>query len=109
MSVSIAKAQGALAKEEGKLKKFLKALKKFMSVEFLWILIALLLALPLTLVTWYAAWEYGFSDEEIKGAICKILNGQPLWIGCLVLNVAGVYFARAVSGAIKQLTGKGKG
>ena len=101
MTVSIAKAQGALKEEEGKLKKLLKSLKKLVSTEFLWMLFALLLAIPLALVTYYFAWNYGFSDADIKEAICKVLNGKPLWLGCYVLNVVGVYFARAVKGAIQ--------
>lgn len=106
MSVSIAAAQGALKEEEGKLKKLIKSLKKLVSKEFLMMLLILLLALPLALITYYLVDTYGFSDAGRKAAICKALGDKPLWLGSFVLNVVGIYSARMVAGAIKQMTGK---
>lgn len=104
MSEAVAKGKAALAEEEGKLKKFLKAVKKLFAKEFLWVLFAALVSLPLAFALEYVIVTY-VSAENIK-AMCDALDGYSLFMGCYGISIAGFYFARTVVGAIKTLTEK---
>ena len=104
MSDAVAKGKAAMAEEEGKLKKFLKAVKKLFAKEFLWILFVALVSLPLAFALEYVILTY-VSAENIK-AICNVLDGYSLFMGCYGVSIAGFYFARTVVGAIKTLTEK---
>jgi len=101
---TLAKQQAALAKEEGKLKKLLASVQKFLSKEFLWVILVLLLAVPLGLVMTYLFNEYATSDQIMT--VCDMISDRPLFVGFYVLNIAGIYFTRAVIGSIKTLVDK---
>ena len=104
MSGTLADAKAAMAAEEGKLKKFLKAVKKFMAKEFLWVLFALILAAPMAFIFKYLL------DELASGVtieyICEMLGEIPLFMGCYMVSIAGIYFARATQGASTTLVSK---
>ncbi len=105
MSSALAKEKEALAKEEGKLKKLLAAVKKFMAKEFLWILSAALLAIPIALIMTYILEKYA---EDIVTYLNQFLKGKPLFIASYVLSIAGIYFTRAVVGAIETMVNTDK-
>lgn len=106
MSGTLADAKATMAAEEGKLKKLLKAIKKVMAKEFLWVLLVLILAIPLAFIFMYILDEYA-SGKTVE-YICEILGEIPLFMGCYLLSIAGIYFARMTNGAIKTLTEKKK-
>ncbi len=105
MSGALAKEKEALAKEEGKLKKLLAAIKKFMAKEFLWVLFAALLAIPIAFIMTYTLETYA---KDIVTYLNEFLKGKPLFIASYVLSIAGIYFTRAVVGAIETMVKKDK-
>lgn len=104
MSAVLEKEQAALTAAEGKLKKLLAAVKKFFSKEFLWVLLILLMGLPLALIMTYVLETY--ASEEVLSALTTLLEDSPLYIGCYVTSLGGIYFTRMVVGAIKTLITK---
>jgi len=107
MSIALAKPMGGIELDESKWKKLFGVLKKFFAKEFLWAMFTLLLALPLASITVYLFNTY--AGPETQGAITEILNGNPLYAGAYIVNLAGIYFSRTVVGAIKTLTTKKTG
>ena len=106
MSQTIASAEAAAKKDEGKFLKFLKAVKKFISKEFLWVLFVLLLAMPVTAIAYYLIHKI-LSPAEIQ-ELENALKNRPLYQVLYLLSIAGIYFSRAVIGALKGLTAKKK-
>ena len=106
MSGNLADAKAAMAAEEGKLKKLLKAIKKVLAKEFLWVLLVLILAIPLAFIFKYILDEYASINTITY--VTKILGDIPQFLGCYLLSIAGIYFARMTDGAIKTLTEKKK-
>lgn len=93
-----------IKEEEGKLKKLLKAIKKIIAGEFLWLLFIAIISIPIALAIRYLLLTYA-TDEMIE-VIHKILEGNSILIGCYALSVAGIYFSRAIVGAIKTVVEK---
>ena len=104
MSVNLGKEQAALTKEVGKLKKIFDAIKKFLAKEFLWVLLALIIGLPVALVITYVINNY--APEELKTIVDNYLNGKPTLVGAYALSLVGIYFARTLAGVLKTLGGK---
>lgn len=104
MSAVLEKEQAALEETEGKLKKLLAAIKKLLSKEFLWVLLILLIGLPMALIMTYTIETYG--SNETLTVLQTLLEGNPLYIGCYVTCLGGIYFTRIVVGAIKTLIKK---
>ncbi len=96
-----------IKEEEGKLKKLLKAIKKLIAGEFLWILFIVIVSIPLALIIHYLAFKY--MPGEVINTICEILDGNSLLLGSYALSIAGIYFSRAIVGAIKTVVDKSEG
>ncbi|HIB47315.1 MAG TPA: hypothetical protein EYN07_07990 [Flavobacteriaceae bacterium] len=105
MSGILAKEKAALAKEEGKLTKFLKAVQKFMAKEFLWVLLAVVLAFPLAYLIDYVLQNYMY---EVYGDLKIYMNDRPVLLATYLIAIAGIYFARAVAGSIALALKKSK-
>jgi hypothetical protein len=103
MSGILANEKAALAKEGGKLKKIFEAVKKFMAKEFLWVLFVALLALPIAFVITYVLENYVM---ELATLVKNYINGKPLILASYILSIAGIYFTRAIVGAINTLAKK---
>jgi len=102
MSGALAKEKAAAAKEVGKLKKLLASIKKFFAKEFLWILFVALSALPIAFIMEYILETY-IPEEiaiKIKENLKENLKDKSLLTGTYILSVAGIYFTRAIIGAI---------
>jgi hypothetical protein len=106
MKSSSSNTAKAMQAQEGMLLKIFKALKKFISKEFLWVLFVILLALPLTLMTHYFIKKHVY--EEAMKIVDAISKGASLFTVNLFVNMAGIYLARAVSGALETLSSKPK-
>lgn len=106
MKNSSANTVKSMQAEEGKLAKLAKALKKFVSKEFLWVLFVIVLALPLTLMTSYIIKKYAY--EDAMKIVNIISEGSSLFVVNLFINMAGIYLARAVAGALETLSLKPK-
>lgn len=104
MSGVLAKEQAALAKQVGTITKLFLAIKKILAKEFLWILFATVLSLPLALIITYLLKKY--APSTLLDLILQLLPGIPLFIDAFALSIAGIYFTRTVVGAIQTLTKK---
>ncbi len=100
----MALALDSLKKEEGKIKKLFAAIKKLLSKEFLWLLCVALIALPLGLLA--TRFVESYASESQQELIGDFLDGKPLFLGCYLLSMLGVYFTRTIVGSIKTLTKK---
>lgn len=103
---SLAEQQAALTKEKGKITKFFKSLKKFISKEFLWILIALVLGLPLAFLFFHLS---TFLPAEIIKEIDTFLDTTPRFVAAYAFSLVGIYFTRSVIGSIETLIKKEEG
>jgi hypothetical protein len=106
MNVSLKKDQAALMKEEGKLKKFFVAVKKFFAKEFLWVVFVVLLGLPLALILNYLLKTFG--SIEVLRVVDELLDEKPQFVGCYAISCSGIYFTRAVIGAINLMVNQNK-
>lgn len=102
MSVTIAKQQAALAKEAGKLKKLAKVVKKFLAKEFLWVLTVVVLAVPLAIILIYLAQKLPEGLVDLN----KLKEDKSMFTVFYLVSIVGIYFTRAVVGAINVLVDK---
>lgn len=101
---SLAEQQAALTKDKAKITKLFAAIKKLMSKEFLWILFALILGLPLALIFIYLI-PILIPDSALN-AIDQFLNGTPRFNLAFTISLAGIYFTRTIVGSIQTLVKK---
>lgn len=104
MSITLENEKAALAKDEGKVKKLFAAVKKFFAKEFLWLLFALLLALPIALIMTYIIETYVAADTRMK--LIELSEGKTLFLSAYALSLAGIYFTRTVAAAIRTVVKK---
>lgn len=100
---SLAEQQAALTKDKAKITKIFAALKKLLSKEFLWVLFALILGLPLAVVFNYIL---SFASESTLNALDHFLVDTPRFIAAYVFSLAGIYFTRTVVGSVETLIKK---
>ncbi len=93
-----------IKEEEGKLKKLLKAIKKIIAGEFLWLLFIAIISIPIALAIRYLFLKY--ATEAMIETIVYILEGNSILVGSYALSVVGIYFSRAIVGAIKTVVEK---
>lgn len=101
MSTIIAKEQAAFAKEEAKFKKFLAAVKKLFAKEFLWVLVVLVVAVPITVLL--KIWVETYTSKEALNAINQLFKDE-LFLGLYIITIAGIYIIRTITGSIKLLS-----
>ncbi len=101
---SLANEQAALAKDQGKLMKLLKVLKKLVAKEFLIILLALVLALPLAFI--YMLLLEVLDIKGLKAQLIAFFDGAPLFLGAYLFAIFTLYFIRSIVSAILTLVKK---
>lgn len=89
----------SLVAKEGALVKIVAAVQKLVAKEFLWILFAVLLSIPLAFIVQYGIEKY--MNEALKTVIKNETGSSSTFLGAYLLSFAGIYFSRMVKVAIK--------
>jgi len=101
---SIAAIQKEAQADVGKITKLLKTIKKAISKEFLVILAALLLAMPISYLLYMLMNQWLGAGTMTQ--LAALTEEVPLFMWCYAIAVAGCYFSRMVFSAIQSLTKK---
>ncbi|HWZ21720.1 MAG TPA: hypothetical protein VNW06_03655 [Cytophagaceae bacterium] len=89
----------SLAAKEGTFVKALAAIQKLIAKEFLWILFAILLSIPLAFIINYGIELY--VNDVLKNIIKEETGCSGTFLGSYLISFAGIYFSRMVEAAIK--------
>jgi hypothetical protein len=95
---NIAKTQAAVGAEVGKLEKLFASIKKVVAAEFLWLVLALVMGLPLALVLQYIINQYGLVEVIIE--FKKLTGMDSLFVNCCIATMSGIYFSRALANSL---------
>lgn len=98
----------SLQQDTGKFKKILKMVQKTVSKEFLWILFVVILSIPLALIVSYiistdAKWINAQVAKDFEEVAQIISTQHPRFTVVFGLCAAGIYFARMVTAAVKNM------
>lgn len=95
---NIAKTQAGLGTEAGKLEKLLASIKKVIAAEFLWLVLALVLGLPMALVLQKVLLHYDLI--EVISELEKLTGIDSLFVNCCLATISGIYFSRALANSL---------